>query len=120
MNETAEQLIDRQLIAYNAHDVDAWLSTYAPDAIQRDGHGVVLAQGHEAIRQRTAPRMQDPHLFAKLLQRSVMGEVVIDHEIVTRDLPEGLCNIEMVCVYVVRSGLIQSTTFFMHEPVRLA
>jgi hypothetical protein len=111
------EVIQRQLAAYNQRNVDAWLATYAPDAVQRSSDGQLLAQGNEAIRARTAPRMQDPKLHAKLMQRCVMGEVVVDYEIVTRQLPEGLAEIEMVCFYVVRHGLIQSATFHIQEPV---
>jgi hypothetical protein len=110
-------VIEQQLKAYNQRDIDAWLATYAPDAVQRTLDGQVLANGHGEIWARTAPRMLDPKLHAQLLQPCAMGEVVIDHEIVRRQLPEGLADIEMVCIYVVRHGLIQSATFQIQDPV---
>lgn len=40
-----------------------------------------------------------------------MGKVVIDHEDVVRTFPEGPERVELVCVYVVEQGNIQSATF---------
>ena len=51
-----EVVVQRQLDAYNAKSLSAWLSTYAEDAKQFELGGALLAQGHEAIRARTAPR----------------------------------------------------------------
>lgn len=106
-----EVVVQRQLDAYNAKDLDAWLSTYAEDAKQFELGGGLLAQGHEAIRARTAHRFKEPNLHALLLKRVVMGNVVIDHEDVVRTFPEGPGKVELVCVYVVEQGKIQSATF---------
>lgn len=106
-----EVVVQRQLDAYNAKNLEAWLSTYAPDAKQFELGGQLLAEGHEQIRARTAVRFAEPHLHAKLLRREVFGQVVVDHEDVTRTFPEGPGRIELVCVYVVENGLIQSASF---------
>ena len=106
-----EVVVQRQLDAYNAKDLDAWLSTYAEDAKQFELGGGLLAQGHEAIRARTSQRFEEPNLHAVLLKRVVMGKVVIDHEDVVRTFPEGPGRVELVCVYVVEQGKIQSATF---------
>lgn len=70
-----------------------------------------MAQGHEAIRALTAQRFKEPNLHAVLLKRVVMGNVVIDHEDVVRTFPEGPGKVELVCVYVLKQGKIQSATF---------
>jgi hypothetical protein len=106
-----EVVVQRQLEAYNAKNLNAWLSTYADDAKQFELGGKLLAQGHAEIRARTAPRFIEPNLNARLLRRVVMGNIVIDHEDVTRTLPEGPGNVELVCIYVVEQGKIQSATF---------
>jgi hypothetical protein len=106
-----EVVIQRQLDAYNAKNLDAWLSTYAPDAKQFELGGQLLAEGHEQIRTRTAARFTEPDLRATLIRREVLGNVVVDHEDVTRTFPEGPGRIELVCVYVVEDGLIQSASF---------
>jgi putative hydrolase of HD superfamily len=106
-----EIVVQRQLDAYNAKDLEGWLATYAPDARQYEHPGKLLTEGHAQIRARTAPRFSEPNLHAKLLKRTVMGPVVIDHEDVIRTFPEGPGRIELVCIYVVEEGLIRSASF---------
>lgn len=108
---SAEVVIQRQLDAYNARDIEAWLATYAVDAQQYEHPGKLLASGHAEIRARTAPRFNEPNLYAKLIKRTVMGNVVIDHEDVERTFPEGPGRIELVCIYVVERGLIKNASF---------
>lgn len=104
-------VIQRQLDAYNAKDLHAWLSTYAPNARQFELGGKLLAEGHAQIAARTAPRFAEPNIHAELIRREVFGNVVIDHEDVHRTFPEGPGRIELVCVYLVEDGLIQSASF---------
>lgn len=104
-------VVQRQLDAYNSKDLEGWLGTYAQDARQYELGRKVLAEGHEQIRARTAPRFSEPNLHARLIRREVLGNVVVDHEDVIRTFPEGPGRIELVCVYVVEQGRIQSASF---------
>ncbi|WP_050462318.1 nuclear transport factor 2 family protein [Herbaspirillum autotrophicum] len=104
-------VIQQQLDAYNAKDLDAWLGTYAPDAEQYTLHGALLARGHADMRARMTSRFAEPDLHARLLSRSVMGNIVVDVEIVTRNFPEGRGTVEMLCVYEVANGVIQKASF---------
>lgn len=106
-----EIVVQRQLDAYNARDLEAWLATYAEDAKQFEHPAKLLAAGHEQIRARTAPRFQEPNLHAKLVRRTVMGNIVIDYEDVSRTFPEGPGRIELVCIYEVANGKIQTASF---------
>jgi hypothetical protein len=108
-------LVQRQLDAYNAKDVSAWLSTYAPDAQQFALHGERLAMGREEIAARIVSRFAEPDLHATVLARSVMGSFVIDHELITRNFVEGKGTIEMLCVYEVVDGYIQRASFALGE-----
>ena len=110
-------VVERQLEAYNARNLDAIVSTYAPDAEQFLLHGDCLASGHDEIRRRMAVRFQEPDLHAVLLSRTVMGTLVVDHERVTRNFPEGRGTIEMICIYEVRDGLIRRGTFALGDKV---
>jgi hypothetical protein len=101
-------VIQRQLDAYNARDLDALLATYAPDARQYEHPATLLATGHEEMRARFALRFQEPDLHARLVQRVVMGKLVIDHEVVTRNFPEGKGAVELVAIYEVVDGRIRS------------
>lgn len=109
-------VVQRQLDAYNAKDLDAWLATYAPDATQYEHPGKLLASGHAEIRARAAPRFTEPNLHAALIERAVMGNLVIDREDVTRTFPEGPGRVELVCIYIVESGLIQTASFIFGPP----
>jgi hypothetical protein len=110
MHPSPETVTQRQLDAYNAHDVDALLATYAETAQQFEHPGKLLASGHAQIRERMTGRFQDKQLQAKLIKRSVMGNVVIDQEEVTRTFPEGRGVIELVAIYEVRDGKIQTSS----------
>ncbi|HSI56799.1 MAG TPA: GNAT family N-acetyltransferase [Ideonella sp.] len=108
-------VVQRQLEAYNAKHLDAWLATYAAGAQQFALHGELLAAGHEQMRVRMQARFEEPDLHARLLHRTVMGAVVVDHEVVTRNFPEGAGTMEMLCVYEVADGLIQKASFAFGE-----
>jgi len=112
-----EQLIQRQLDAYNAKDVQAWLQTYHPLAEQFQLHGERIARGHEELRSRIMVRFQEPDLHAKLLSRVSMDHVVVDHERITRNFPEGLGFVEMLCIYEVSGPYIVKATFASSSPV---
>ena len=105
-----ELVVQRQLDAYNARDIDALLATYAPGARQFEHPGKLLATGAAEMRERMAQRFQEPNLHARLLQRVVMGNIVIDHEEVTRTFPEGTGWVDMVAIYEVADGKIQSAS----------
>jgi hypothetical protein len=115
MNDYAV-LIQRQLDAYNAKDVEGWLSTYAADAQQFNLHGDCLASGHAQMRQRITSRFAEPDLHARLLNRVVMANIVIDHELVTRNFAQGKGEMEMLCIYEIAHGLIQKASFSFGEP----
>ena len=107
-HDSPAAVIQRQLDAYNARDIDALLATYAPDARQYEHPATLLATGHDEMRARFALRFQEPDLHARLLQRVVMGNLVIDHEVVTRNFPEGKGAVELVAIYEVVDGRIRS------------
>ena len=108
---TPEQVVQAQLDAYNAKNMDAWLATYHPAAEQFELHGAKLAAGHTELRARMEVRFREPSLHAELLSRSLVGNVVADHERITRDFPEGPGTIDMLCLYEVQHGAIVKATF---------
>jgi hypothetical protein len=99
-------VVQRQLDAYNAKDVDALMAIYADDAGLYEHPDKLLARGTAALRERFAARFQEPNLHAVLLHRIVAGDIVIDHERVTRTFPEGPGTIELVMIYEVKAGRI--------------
>jgi hypothetical protein len=108
-------VVQRQLDAYNARDLDALMATYAADAKQYEFPGTLLATGHGEIRPRMAARFAEPDLHAHLIQRTVALNVVIDHEIVTRNFTEGRGTMELIAMYQVRDGKITSQSIVLGE-----
>lgn len=43
--------------------------------------------------------------------RTVMENVVVDHEFITRTFPDGLATVEMICIYEVAASHIVKATF---------
>jgi hypothetical protein len=110
-NSDPEAVVQRQLDAYNARDIEALVATYAEDAEQYEYPTTLLTSGAQQVRERSAARFQEPNLHARLIKRIVMGSVVIDHEEVTRTFPEGPGRIELVAIYEVRAGRIANARF---------
>jgi hypothetical protein len=104
-------VVQAQLDAFNARDIDALMNTYAADAEQFTLHGERLAKGHAELRPRYMLRFEEPDLHARLLSRSVIGNIVSDLELITRNFPEGRGTLEMLCLYEVADGLIQRASF---------
>lgn len=104
--KSPEAVVQRQLDAYNARDVDALMAIYADDAQMFEHPATLLAEGSTALRERFAARFHEPNLHARLLKRMVMGSCVVDHERVTRTFAEGPGSVEMVMIYEVRDGRI--------------
>ncbi|WP_395705654.1 nuclear transport factor 2 family protein [Casimicrobium huifangae] len=108
-------VVQRQLDAYNARDIDALMATYAEDVEHYEFPSTLVAKGANDVRARLAVRLQESDLHARLLGRTVMGNLVIDHEIVTRDFPEGLGTIEMIAMYEVTGNRISRGWFKFGE-----
>ena len=101
-----EEIVQKQLDAYNARDIEAILRIYADDAQMFEHPSKLLATGAAELRGRFAARFKEPDLSAALRQRIVMGHIVVDHEEVTRNFPEGRGKIELVMIYEVQNGRI--------------
>lgn len=106
MPDDSASIVQRQLDAYNARDVDALLATYTEDAQMFEHPSKLLASGSAALRERFLLRFQEPNLHANLLSRTVMGNIVVDHEDVSRTFPEGQGRIRLLMIYEVQVGRI--------------
>ena len=106
-----EAVVQRQFDAYNAHDIEALMATYAENAQQFEHPAKLLAGGAAQIRERLIARFKEPNLHALLLNRIAAGNLVIDHEKVTRTFPEGAGKLELVAIYEVLDGKIAKAWF---------
>jgi hypothetical protein len=101
-----EAIVQAQVDAYNAHDVEAFVETYTNDAQLFEHPAKLLASGSAQLRERYTARFKEPNLHAVIVERIVMGNIVVDHEKVTRTFPEGSGVLEAVAIYQVESGRI--------------
>lgn len=105
-----ETLIERQLQAFNAHDVAGLLDCYSPEGEQilLDGsEATVLARGHEALAARFGQRFAEARPQAQLLSRHVAGPLVLDHERLLQ-WTQGQCvSLELWVLYEVEQGRIR-------------
>ncbi|MGW1376925.1 nuclear transport factor 2 family protein [Streptomyces sp. NPDC002446] len=100
-------VVERQLAAYNAHDLDAFAATYAEDASvsRRDGSEL---HGRKALREAYGPQFAEGRCRAEIVGRLTEGEWVVDHEIA-----HGIADdpIRILVTYRVRNGLIDQVNF---------
>ena len=103
--------VQRQLDAYNAHDLDRFVAEYAEDVqVFKPPAAEPLLSGKKAFAEHYARnRFTLPDLHAEVVQRIVSGNTVVDHERVT-GLGEGV--VEAVAVYRVAEGLITAVWFY--------
>lgn len=98
---TPTDLIQAQLEAYNAHDVEQLLALYAPDARQHEYPDRLIAEGADALRQRMTARFEASRPRAELLHRIALGNTVIDHERIVNQTPSGPVVRELIAIYEV-------------------
>jgi uncharacterized protein (TIGR02246 family) len=105
----AADLVQRQLDAYNAQDLEAFCACFAADCVLAELNGAVTQQGMAAIRQRYKTLFDTyPENRAALVNRVVVGDVVIDHEDIVRSPSE---RINAAAIYTVKNGLIARVDF---------
>jgi putative hydrolase of HD superfamily len=112
-----EDIVQAQLEAYNARDLNAFLATYSPDAQLFEHPAKPLASGLDQLRERYAARFAEPNLHAQVMKRIVMGSIVVDHELVTRTFSEGTGTSEAIAIYEVQESLITRVWFVFGAPV---
>jgi hypothetical protein len=112
-----ETIVQRQLDAYNAKDIDAFMACWAGDAKIFAHPDTLLADGAAAIRARHEIRFREPNLYGRLLQRMSAGNTVVDREVVTRTFPEGPGRVDVIAIYELAAGRIARAWFVMGEPV---
>lgn len=104
--------VEGQLVAYNAHDLEAFLAFYTEDVRLYDLSAETPAprSGKEAMRAGYTFLTTAPDGFrADVVTRTVMGKYVTDHERV--HIP-GRPTVEAVVTYEVTDGLISRVWFF--------
>ena len=106
-----ENVVQRQLDAYNARDLEAFMATYAEEAQLFEHPAILIASGAAQVRERYSLRFQEQNLHASLIHRIVLGARVMDYERITRTFPEGPGTVESLAIYEVAAGRITQAWF---------
>ena len=106
--ETAEDVVDRQLEAYNARDIDKFVETFSEDVEIYNLKGTLTMKGHDQLRKAYDALFKNtPNLHCRIVNRIKINNKVIDLENV--DMNERL--VEAVAIYEVTDGKITKVTF---------
>ena len=117
MTSDAEAVVARQLDAYNARDIDAFMAAWREDAEYFEHPDRLLARGAAEIRIRHEIRFKEPDLHGKLIARFSVDNLVIDREVVTRNFPEGRGTVDVIAIYQVDGDTIARAWFKLGTPV---
>ena len=108
VKESPEMLVQRQLNAYNAHNIDAFLDTYSDDIELYNFPDQLLSKGKDTMRTRYGKMFGDlKRLHCKIIDRIVLNNTIIDHEYVNMDDKV----VQAIAIYEVKDGKIVKVTF---------
>jgi hypothetical protein len=107
---TPEQVVQIQLEAYNERDIDKFMSVFSDDIeLWTLGESQPWAKGKDSVRAVYANLFKNsPELNSQVLNRSVIGNKVIDYERITGR--NGGDVLFLVMIYEVRDGKIFRAT----------
>jgi len=103
-------IAQKQLDAYNAQDLETYVSYFTEDCIVSGLNGTPTETTRDAIKARYAKAFaQFPQNKAELKNRIAVGNTIVDHELVIRS-PGGE-QFEIIAIYTFRDGLIARVDF---------
>lgn len=105
-----ESLIQKQLDYYNANDLEGFISTYHKDIeiLNLEDQSLILT-GIDDLKEKYKERFYVQKVQAKLVNRMVIGNKVIDHESVS-GIKENE-DVKAIAVYQVEDDLIRRVWF---------
>jgi hypothetical protein len=81
--------VERQLAAYNAHDIAAFLTCYHDRVVVEDATGNILMRGIGELRQTYGPLFRDhPDACAEIVHEARVGAYIVQEELVTGLAPD--------------------------------
>lgn len=108
INEGPESVVQRQVNAYNARNIDAFLSTYSENIELYNFPGGLIGAGKEKMRDMYEGFFKsNTNLHCEIVNRIVLGNTVIDHERVRLNGK----TLEAIAIYEVSNGKIVKVTF---------
>ena len=113
---TPAAVVQRQVDAYNAHDLERFAATYAEDAELFDlpDAATPRVSGRESIRADYGALFRDfPNLRCVIVNRAIEGAYVFDQEMCTFDPSEQ--SVRATAIYLVEGSLIKRVWFASAE-----
>ena len=114
--DDVELPVQKQLDAYNARDIDAFMPWWSEDCHYYEFPDRLLARGTSEVRERHVARFKEPNEHARLIKRIAVANVVVDQETVTRSFPNGPGEVDVVAIYQVENGRIVKAWVKMGPP----
>ena len=114
VSESPEQIVQRQVNAYNAHDVAVLAGTFAPDArLTRDGNRIAESRDQIAgtFQQLFAA---SPNVRSQILSRKTVNGRIVDRELLV-GLADGI-PVTLEVARSVRDGLVANVTIATVKP----
>jgi hypothetical protein len=107
-------VVDAQVDAYVARDLERFVACHASDLVITNAGGAVLARGHDGLREMYSGLFENsPQLAARIVNRTVVGSFVADHEEIDGfNLPGMPASFEAIAVYQVSEGEINRVTLY--------
>ncbi len=107
---TPESLVQQQVDAYNAGNIEAFLEPYADDVELYLFPDKPLMKGKDAMRQQYSEMFNSlPDLHCQIKQRIVQGNIVIDKEVITGAGHPGV--MEATVIYEISNDKITKVYF---------
>lgn len=107
---TREEVITRQLEAYNAHDLEGFCACYSENIELRNLQETEpFLKSKDSLRDLYRKKFANPALKARIANRMVKGDFVIDNEKVTGI---GEAELDIIVIYEMEGDLIRRV-FFM-------
>ncbi|MGF1753350.1 nuclear transport factor 2 family protein [Vibrio makurazakiensis] len=109
------RVVDAQLAAYNARDIDAFIACYHDDIeISLFSVGIQI-RGKQALKERYEQKFEGlKYLHASALKRIVQGRYLVDHELAesASQSPDKIDNsVRVIAAYEVQNGKIVRVSF---------
>jgi uncharacterized protein (TIGR02246 family) len=113
MSEVTD-VVDAQLDAYFARDLDRFVACYAPDVVITNAAAELVAEGHDGVRQMYGGLFENsPQLTGRIANRIVLGNFVADHEEIEGfNLPGMPTSIQAIAVYQVTDEKITRVALY--------
>lgn len=108
IKETALALVQRQLNAYNARNLEAFLEPYAEDVELYDFPNKLASKGKEEMRKQYTFFKDVPDLHCEIKERIIQGNTIIDKESVSG---YGSKPVEATAIYQIENNKIKKVFF---------